>query len=158
MTDVRELIIDLVQSKLKDITIANGFNQDVQNVLRAGTSAESVREFITILIHDLGDDRLFEMAQLAHERTLNLQLQVVGSDYEDEDRAEIVNQALGDLEKQVHANEFWNDGSVNLAVSTRQTRSGPSIGEAQSPIGTDRLAVDIVYRTTLADPEVIATF
>lgn len=157
MADVREKLFALVETKMKAITIANGFSFDMKGVFRSQEEAIDVQEHPSVIIEDLGEDSRFHIRK-AYENRVHVSIQMVEHDYDDEKIPIKVAEVLSTIKKQIVANEFWNDGSEDLAVATVVLRNSPSFGKSERPIGTDRIDFDVVQRVVQSDPDTVKVF
>jgi hypothetical protein len=104
---IRQQIVNLIESEMKKITVANGYDSNEgEHVFRCRTGDLEDHELPGLVIWD-GEDKKTEHTANKHNHELNIDVEAwcTGNDGEDVD--EILNVMIANVEKCVGANRNW---------------------------------------------------
>ncbi len=149
---VRKDILDDVLVQMKAILIANGFNEDVQEVFLTSRTTITTLEKNGIIIRDFLGDASRRGIRNFYERQMRLILVPVTHEVEDGKRKDTISLRLADIRKQVEANKTWG----GKAVFTYEEFNTPGGGDGGEPYGTDDVTIVVTYRTKHDDPNTVA--
>jgi hypothetical protein len=144
---IREQILETIKIAMASISIASGYQQDVQGVYRSGEATLNIDENPSVLIIDRGDVQKKHIRG-AYENRMQVDFKAIVREGDDAKRLDLVHRLLADIQKIIVVNEGW----AGLAKKTWLRSSGVGVGELQDPLAVDTLSVEIMYRVERANP------
>lgn len=156
MATIEERIVARNVDRIEAITIGNGFLIDIQKVFRSQKEVPTINEFPSIILDVFGEDLPFHLRK-AQPGLIHFSAQMADRGYGGDELQPAIAVVMGELKKQIQANQFWDDGGAegNLAIATIFLRTSPSTTEAARPIGSDTLEWDVYYRAKDDDPSAL---
>lgn len=148
-TSVEERVADTIVTKLKTITIANGYQQDVAagSVFwpPVGVQAVNVSEMPAIILMRLSKDARDHIRDATEFQQPYRALCVAST-------PEACAALRGDVRKLIYANTVWNDGSENLARRTWITDDRAHEFKTTRARHSGSLEFMVLVRVDKADP------
>lgn len=143
---IREQILLTIKSELENITVLNGFQQDVGKVYRGHETAIQVDEIIAIIFLDRGDVQKRHLRG-TYENRMGLEIRAVFREDDDAKRVASLNRLAGDIEKRMKQDETHG----GLAIKTFLQLRTVVLGEANDPLGSHVVTAEILYRVKRRD-------
>lgn len=153
MATLREQILANVKAALEGITIANGYNQDVEAVYVVPRPVTEINVACAINVIDRGDQsrRLF---QFCLETRMTLEIEAVTREFIEAERIEEMQRLLADIKKRIYAqldeDETWGE----LAVQSTIVSGGSPPWDVARPFNANSVTVEILYREQEGNPYV----
>ena len=146
-TSIREQILTNVKTTLETIKISNGYEIDVESVLRVQRSPYDAIPLPSVIIYDLGEDK--EEGNPYQFTNCNLHLELIfwnSGGYENMSEEAI--KLACSIEKALGV-----DGKRGgLAIDTDIMRNSFTLDEENFPVGGGSVTVDIMYRHRVYNP------
>lgn len=146
---IRKQLLDAIKAALEVITVANGFDTDIQRVFRVGESTVNIDEYPSLIMMDRGDVSTRIRLQFAYENRLQMEIKAFTRDGDDDDRYDEIMQIQKDVRKKIEEDETFG----GLAAKTRIFSTAPDFNEPKEPQVTTLVTIEVAYRTRQNDPE-----
>jgi len=155
-TPIRQLLKDLVASTFLTITVDNGYSQTVQEVTTDQRAQPQVKGYPAICLFDRGD-RDTRLIQGVYEARMLIEVRAVLEDHDRETRETELAVLAGDCIRAAMTKErpplnVWN----GLAVQTMFQSADLHSADVSDPYGMMFLMLEIMYRTPLGNPFMVA--
>ena len=150
MTTVRELILQNIKTTLEGISIANGYNNDFENVQRYDVHNSTLVNLPCIIMSVVGEEKQLSPHPF-FTCTMRVSIDVFFTQAEDDTTStyQYINSFLGDVEKAIMQDVYRGSLADNTIITGNEAFE---IGEKTSFSGVI-IDIEIQYKHKYNDPE-----